>query len=47
MCSQGGKDHLVIRDEMDIMNYPAGIVETVLRQLRVKKKWQFHLDHVV
>ena len=44
MCSQGGKDHVVIRDEMDIMDYPAGIVETVLR---VKKKWQPHLDHVV
>ena len=44
MCSQGGKDHLFIRDEMDIMDYPAGIVETVLR---VKKKWQLHLDHVV
>ena len=44
MCSQGGKDHLVIRDEMDIMDYPAGIVETVLT---VKKKWQLHLDHVV
>ena len=41
MCA---KDHLVFRDEMDIMDYPAGIVETVLR---VKKKWQLHLDHVV
>ena len=31
MCSQGGKDHLVIRDEMEKKDYPAGIVETVLR----------------
>ena len=41
MCA---KDHLVFRDEMDIMDYPAGMVETVLR---VEKAWQVHLDHVV
>ena len=34
----------VFRDEMGIMDYPAGMVEAVRR---VKKKWQLHLDHVV
>ena len=38
------KDHLVYRDEMGIMNYLAGTVETVLR---VKKAWQLHLGHVL
>ena len=42
--SMYAKDHLVFRDEMDIMDYPAGMVETVLR---VEKAWQVHLDHVV
>ena len=41
MCA---KDHLVFLDEMGIMEYPAGMVETVLR---LKKAWQLHLDHVV
>ena len=34
----------VFRDEMGIMDYPAGMVEAVPR---VKKAWQLHLDHVV
>ena len=38
------KDHLVYRDEMGITDYPAGMVETVLRG---KKAWQLHLDLVV
>ena len=38
------KDHLVYRNEMGIMDYPAGTVETVLRG---KNAWQLHLDHVV